>query len=161
MIPGRPADQRPDGAYVADQVVRLLAGAHRHVAGARVLVLGLAFKENCPDLRNTRVVDIVTELAGFGTQVDVLDPWVDADEAVAEYGIEVLSPDGSERRLRRRGARSRTRRLLADDADLRAWLAPAGSFTTSKRHYPRRRHRPPLTPRPPPRNCRAVSAKQG
>ena len=55
--------------------------------GARVLVLGLAFKENCPDLRNTRVVDIIGELAGFQAKVDVYDPWVDAAEAEHEYGI--------------------------------------------------------------------------
>ena len=59
------------------------------VDGARVLVLGLAFKENCPDLRNTRVVDIVAELQDFGVQVDIHDPWVDADAARHEYGFEL------------------------------------------------------------------------
>ena len=54
---------------------------------ARILILGLAFKENCPDLRNTRVVDIVAALQGYNAQVDVHDPWVDADEARYEYGI--------------------------------------------------------------------------
>jgi UDP-N-acetyl-D-galactosamine dehydrogenase len=57
------------------------------VAGARALVLGLTFKENCPDLRNTRVVDIVAELQSFGAQVDVHDPWIDPAEAEREYGI--------------------------------------------------------------------------
>ncbi len=61
------------------------------VSGARVLVLGLAFKENCPDLRNTGVVDVVRELAEYGARVDVHDPWVDAEEAKAEYGIELVS----------------------------------------------------------------------
>ncbi len=75
------------GAHVASQVVRLMAGKGINPVGARVLVLGLAFKENCPDLRNTRVVDIISELAGFQAQVDVYDPWVDAAEARHEYGI--------------------------------------------------------------------------
>ena len=57
---------------------------------ARVLVLGLTFKENCPDLRNTRVVDIVSELAGYGSTVDVHDPWVKSEEARAEYGIDLV-----------------------------------------------------------------------
>jgi UDP-N-acetyl-D-glucosamine/UDP-N-acetyl-D-galactosamine dehydrogenase len=55
--------------------------------GSRVLVMGLAFKENCPDLRNTRVVDIVRVLRGYHVQVDVYDPWVDAEEAAHEYGL--------------------------------------------------------------------------
>ena len=58
-----------------------------------MLVLGLAFKENCPDLRNTRVVDIVAKLADFGLQVDVCDPWVDAGEAKAEYGLDLVDLD--------------------------------------------------------------------
>jgi UDP-N-acetyl-D-galactosamine dehydrogenase len=58
-----------------------------YVQGARVLVMGLTFKENCPDLRNTRVVDIVKELGEYNVDVDVYDPWVDAKEAVHEYGI--------------------------------------------------------------------------
>ena len=75
------------GAHVAVQVVRLMARKGINPVGARVLVLGLAFKENCPDLRNTRVVDIIGELAGFQAKVDVYDPWVDAAEAEHEYGI--------------------------------------------------------------------------
>ena len=70
---------------------------HRHPllsVGARVLVLGLAFKENCPDLRNTRVVDIVRELRLYQAEVDVHDPWVDAAQARHEYGIDlVASPE--------------------------------------------------------------------
>ena len=60
------------------------------VNGARVLVMGLAFKENCPDLRNTRVVDVIAELRDYGVEVDVHDPWVDAHEARAEYGLELV-----------------------------------------------------------------------
>ena len=62
--------------------------------GARVLMLGLTFKENCPDLRNTKVVDILRELTSYGTEVDVHDPWVDAAEAKAEYGLDLVAvPD--------------------------------------------------------------------
>jgi UDP-N-acetyl-D-galactosamine dehydrogenase len=58
---------------------------------ARALMLGLTFKENCPDLRNTKVVDMVKELQSYGTQVDVHDPWVDADEAKEEYGLDLVA----------------------------------------------------------------------
>ena len=58
---------------------------------SRVLILGLAFKENCPDARNSKVVDIVNELGSYGASVDVHDPWINADEARAEYGIELVS----------------------------------------------------------------------
>ncbi len=75
------------GAYVADQVIRLMVRKGINSVQARVLVMGLAFKENCPDLRNTRVVDIVSALQGYNTQVDVYDPWVDKAEAQHEYGI--------------------------------------------------------------------------
>ena len=76
------------GRYVVSEVVKLMNRKRLLIADARVLVLGLTFKENCPDLRNTRVVDIVREFKEFGAQVDVHDPWVDAEEARAEYGIE-------------------------------------------------------------------------
>lgn len=79
------------GPYVADQVVKLMLRAKISPVGARVLVLGLAFKENCPDLRNTRVIDIVETLRGYHIAVDVHDPWVDADEARHEYGLDVVA----------------------------------------------------------------------
>jgi UDP-N-acetyl-D-glucosamine/UDP-N-acetyl-D-galactosamine dehydrogenase len=75
------------GGYVVTQLVKALTKRRIHVQGARVLVMGLAFKENCPDIRNTRVVDIVRELADYDVQVDVFDPWVDTREAQHEYGI--------------------------------------------------------------------------
>ena len=75
------------GGYVADQVLKLMVRKGINPVGARVLVLGLAFKENCPDLRNTRVVDIIETLHGYNCRVDVHDPWVDADEARHEYGL--------------------------------------------------------------------------
>lgn len=75
------------GAYVVSQLVKAMTRRRIHVQGARVLVMGLTFKENCPDLRNTRVVDIVNELREYNVDVDVHDPWVDAVEAQHEYGI--------------------------------------------------------------------------
>jgi UDP-N-acetyl-D-galactosamine dehydrogenase len=75
------------GAYVAGQLVKALLRKRIHVQGARVLIMGLTFKENCPDLRNTRVVDIIAELHEYGIEVDVYDPWVDEAEAQHEYGI--------------------------------------------------------------------------
>ena len=79
------------GAYVAGEVIRLMVRKGINPVRARVLVLGLAFKENCPDLRNTRVVDIVAALKGYDVQVDVHDPWVNAVEAEHEYGLRPLS----------------------------------------------------------------------
>lgn len=75
------------GEYVVSQLVKAMLKKRIHVQGARVLIMGLTFKENCPDLRNTRVVDIVKELADYGIQVDVFDPWVNPQEAQHEYGI--------------------------------------------------------------------------
>ena len=80
------------GAYVAGQLVKELLRKRIHVMGARVLIMGLAFKENCPDLRNTRVVDLIAELQDFGVNVDVFDPWVDVAEAEHEYGITPIAP---------------------------------------------------------------------
>ena len=75
------------GAYVVSQLVKAMLKRRIHVDGARVLVMGLTFKENCPDLRNTRVVDIISELAEYNIQVDIYDPWIAVDEARHEYGI--------------------------------------------------------------------------
>ncbi len=75
------------GVYVADRVLRLLVRKGINPVGARALVLGLAFKENCPDLRNTKVVDVVAELKEHRLQVDIHDPWVDPAEAGHEYGV--------------------------------------------------------------------------
>lgn len=79
------------GAYVAGQMVKAMLQRRIHVNGARVLVLGLTFKENCPDLRNTRVVDVVEELREYGVRVDVHDPWADPDEARHEYGLDLVA----------------------------------------------------------------------
>ncbi len=76
------------GAYVASQLIKGMTQRCIQVQGARVLVMGLAFKENCPDLRNTRVVDIIRELGEYQAQVDVYDPWVDPAAAKREYDID-------------------------------------------------------------------------
>jgi UDP-N-acetyl-D-glucosamine/UDP-N-acetyl-D-galactosamine dehydrogenase len=75
------------GAYVVTQLVKAMTQRRIHVQGARVLVMGLSFKENCPDLRNTRVVDIVKELAEYHVHADVYDPWASPAQAQHEYGI--------------------------------------------------------------------------
>ncbi len=79
------------GSYIAAQTIRLMMRSGIDTSQARVLVLGLSFKENCPDLRNTRVVDIITELKACGLGVDVYDPWVDPDEAMREYAVRPLA----------------------------------------------------------------------
>lgn len=78
------------GPFIAGRVIRLMAGKSLPIVGGKVLMMGLAFKENCPDLRNTRVVDIIEELKAFNTEVDIYDPWVDAKEAEEEYGLQLI-----------------------------------------------------------------------
>ena len=75
------------GAYVVTQLVKAMLKKRIQVEEAKVLILGLSFKENCPDIRNTRIIDIVKELQEYHVNVDVYDPWVDAAEAEHEYGI--------------------------------------------------------------------------
>lgn len=81
------------GEHVADRVAAGLEARDRSVVGARVLVLGLAFKENCPDLRNSGVVPVLRRLAGLGADVTVCDPWVDPEEARRHYGVELVALD--------------------------------------------------------------------
>ncbi|MEO7433134.1 MAG: Vi polysaccharide biosynthesis UDP-N-acetylglucosamine C-6 dehydrogenase TviB [Dokdonella sp.] len=78
------------GEHVAQRVIKLMIQRRIHTAGAKILVLGLAFKENCPDLRNTRVVDVVREFRNYHADVDVYDPWVSAEEARHEYGLDLV-----------------------------------------------------------------------
>ena len=75
------------GIYVVSQLIKLMLKRRIQVQESHVLIMGLTFKENCPDIRNTRVVDIIAELKTYGVHVDVYDPWVNADETFAEYGI--------------------------------------------------------------------------
>src|SRR5580698_6834405 len=75
--------------YVAGQITQLMAARRIHVKGARVLVLGITFKENCPDIRNSKVVDVVRELTRHGARVDIHDPWAEAAELRHEYGLKL------------------------------------------------------------------------
>lgn len=79
------------GAYVAGQLIKAMLKRRIHVAGAKVLILGLAFKENCPDIRNTRVIDVIRELEDYGIVIDVHDPWVDVAAAKHEYGYDLVT----------------------------------------------------------------------
>jgi UDP-N-acetyl-D-galactosamine dehydrogenase len=90
IIPASRALNDNMGQYVAQRVIRLMAEHRRSIVNANILILGLAFKENCPDLRNTRVVDIINELNVYNANVSVYDPWVNMDEAEHEYGIKLL-----------------------------------------------------------------------
>ena len=78
------------GEYIADKVTRLMTGRRIHVVDANILVMGLTFKENCPDLRNTRVIDIINEFKAMHANVDVYDPWVDQQEASKEYDVNMI-----------------------------------------------------------------------
>jgi len=78
------------GSYVVAEVIKLMIKNQLPVAGSRVLIMGLTFKENCPDLRNTRVVDMIEEFKAYQAEVDVYDPWVVPAEAIREYGVEPI-----------------------------------------------------------------------
>ena len=79
------------GMFVANKVIKMLVAKDKVINGAKALILGFAFKENCPDTRNTRVIDIYKELKAFSMDVDVYDPWANTDEVKAEYGIEMIN----------------------------------------------------------------------
>ena len=78
------------GLYVASEVVKLMITRGISIPGSRILVMGMTFKEDCPDVRNTKVIDVVAELSGFGATVEVFDPWADVDEVREEYGVNLL-----------------------------------------------------------------------
>ena len=78
------------GAFVANQLVKLMIKKEHKINNSRVLVLGITFKENCPDIRNSKVIDIINELKSFGCIVDVFDPWADKEDVKHEYGIDLL-----------------------------------------------------------------------
>lgn len=79
------------GIFVADSVIKMMTQRKLHVVDSNILILGLTFKENCPDLRNTRVIDIIKELQNYNAKVHVYDPWADSAEAQHEYGLELIS----------------------------------------------------------------------
>lgn len=78
------------GEYVVTQLTKQMIRRSIQVNGANVLVMGLTFKENCPDVRNTKVVDILSELEEYNINVDVYDPWANAEEAKHEYGVQII-----------------------------------------------------------------------
>jgi UDP-N-acetyl-D-galactosamine dehydrogenase len=84
------------GAYVVTQLIKTMIKKQINIDGAKVLVMGLAFKENCPDLRNTKVVDIVLELEEYNCDVSVYDPWVSAEDAMREFGIAPITKPNSD-----------------------------------------------------------------
>jgi UDP-N-acetyl-D-galactosamine dehydrogenase len=79
------------GQYVVSQVIKLMLKRRIHVEDSNILIMGLTFKENCPDIRNTRVIDIVKEFRDYGANVDIYDPWADRTEAKTEYGLELVT----------------------------------------------------------------------
>ena len=81
------------GVFVANKVIKMILAKNKTIRSAKVLLLGFAFKENCPDIRNTRVIDVYRELEEFGIQVDVCDPWANAAEVQDEYGITLIQED--------------------------------------------------------------------
>ena len=86
ILAGRRLNDRM-GGYIVIQLIKAMTKKNIQICGARVLVMGFTFKENCPDVRNTRVIDVVKELEDFGCEVDVYDPWVSVDKVQQEYGI--------------------------------------------------------------------------
>ena len=79
------------GAFVANKLIKIMIGKGLPIKNAKILILGITFKENCPDFRNTRIVDIRRELLEFGCQVEILDPWASPEEVKHEYGFEILT----------------------------------------------------------------------
>ena len=78
------------GIYVANQVIKLMIKKGQKIDGAKVLVLGITFKENCPDIRNSRVIDVIEELKDYGVNITIQDPWADANEVKNEYGLDLV-----------------------------------------------------------------------
>ena len=89
ILSGRRINDNMSG-HIAEKVLRLMTEKKIQMVDANILVLGLTFKENCPDIRNTKVIDVINELDGFHANIDVYDPWADNDEVKAEYGIELV-----------------------------------------------------------------------
>ncbi|MCB1560802.1 MAG: Vi polysaccharide biosynthesis UDP-N-acetylglucosamine C-6 dehydrogenase TviB, partial [Xanthomonadales bacterium] len=124
-------------AYVGDRFLRLLANRRINVVGARVLVLGLSFKENCPDLRNSQVGPLIDVLRGYHARVDAVDPWVDADEADAHLGIRPTAEPaaGIYDAVLLAVAHRQFAELGADG--IRRWLKPGGVLFDVKHLLPR------------------------
>jgi UDP-N-acetyl-D-glucosamine/UDP-N-acetyl-D-galactosamine dehydrogenase len=125
------------GAYVAQRLVKLMNRRRLCVAGSKILVLGLAFKENCPDIRNTRVVDIIAELREYDAEIQVHDPWADPAEAKAEYDIDLTGelPQGHYDAILVAVAHDQFRELGAER--IRALGKPGAALFDVKYTFPR------------------------
>jgi len=120
------------GKYVADETVKLMIQAGSTVNGAAVNVLGLTFKENCPDLRNSRVIDVVRELAAFGVRVHIHDPVADPAEALREYGVELATWEELPRASAIVGAVAHRTLIERSPQELAAKLVPGGVYVDVK-----------------------------
>jgi UDP-N-acetyl-D-galactosamine dehydrogenase len=124
------------GLYIASDLIKAMIKNGITVGTAKILVMGITFKENCPDTRNTRVVDIVRELAGYGCSVDIYDPWAVPEEVKSEYGIELLAalpkPSGSYQAFILAVAHSQFQPLNPRD-----FLVPHGVVYDVKGFYPK------------------------
>lgn len=87
------------GAWIAQEIIKLMISKNILIKGSKVLVLGITFKENCPDIRNSKVIDLIYELRSFGCSVDIFDPWADADEVRHEYGMELIGKENKTIRI--------------------------------------------------------------
>ncbi|MDQ1315842.1 MAG: UDP-N-acetyl-D-glucosamine/UDP-N-acetyl-D-galactosamine dehydrogenase, partial [Pseudomonadota bacterium] len=123
------------GAYVAQETVKNMIANGVQVKGARVNVLGLTFKENCPDLRNSKVVDVIRELQSFGCEVSVHDPLGESREAEHEYGISLTAWDGLPECDAIVAAVSHAEYLEKPFGELTARLKKGGAFTDVKSAY--------------------------
>ena len=85
------------GVYVASEIVKCMIKKSIPINGAKILILGITFKENCPDIRNTKVIDIINSLKEYGTNITIHDPWVDENEIMREYGLESLKSISDEK----------------------------------------------------------------
>ena len=84
-------------SYVVDQICKLMINNRIHIDGSNILIMGLTFKENCPDLRNSKVIDLIKGFQDFNSNIDVYDPWADKDEALEEYGVELIEKPEAEK----------------------------------------------------------------
>ena len=120
------------GKYIAEQTVKNMIAAGSYIKGARVNVLGLTFKENCADLRNSKVGDVINELRDFGIEVFVHDPYADADEAMHEYGVRLYSWDDLPRADAVVAAVSHAELLARPVEDIQKKLIKGGCFIDVK-----------------------------
>ena len=79
------------GSYISDETIKLMVKKQINVLSAKVLILGITFKENCPDVRNTKVTDIVHSLKDYNQDITILDPWADKSEVMHEYGLQIVN----------------------------------------------------------------------